>query len=146
MVWLGVNAEDCGQKVYSIGFAVNLVLVEWMEVFVGGDKVIGAVVRFIVSALVIWLVSFIIPGFTIAGFVNALIAAIVIAALGWLVELVMGGRISPQNRGIVGFITAAVVIFAAQFVVPTMTVTVLGALLASLVIGLVDAFVPTELR
>ncbi len=117
-----------------------------MEAFVGGDKVIGAVVRFIVSAIVIWLVSFIIPGFTIAGFVNALIAAVVIAALGWLVELVMGGRVSPQNRGIVGFITAAVVIFAAQFVVPTMAVTVLGALLASLVIGLVDAFVPTELR
>jgi putative membrane protein len=108
--------------------------------------VVGAIVRFIVSAIVIWLVSFIIPGFTVAGFFNALLAAIVIAALGWVVERVMGRRVSPQSRGLVGFITAAVVIFAAQFLVPAMTVTVFGALLASLVIGLVDAFVPTELR
>lgn len=116
--------------------------------FVGGEleTVLGTIVRFVVSALVIWLLSFVIPGFTIAGFFNALIAAVVIAALGWAVEMVMGRRVSPQSRGLVGFITAAVVIFAAQFIVPAMTVTVFGALLASLLIGLVDAFVPTELR
>ncbi len=107
---------------------------------------IGMIIRFIVSALVLMLVSFILPGFEIAGFTGALIAAIVIAILGFIVESLLGENISPQSRGIVGFITAAAVIYFAQFLVPAMNVTWWGALLASLVIGVIDAFVPTELR
>ncbi|KYO65150.1 MULTISPECIES: phage holin family protein [Thermovenabulum] len=107
---------------------------------------IGMIIRFIVSALVLMLVSFLIPGFQVAGFTGALIAAIVIAILGFIVESLLGKSVSPQSRGIVGFITAAVVIYLAQFIVPSMRVTWWGALLASLVIGIIDAFVPTELR
>ncbi len=106
----------------------------------------GLVVRFIVSALVLLLSGFLVPGFEIFGFVNALIAAIAIAVIGFVIENLFGERISPRSRGIVGFIVAAVVIWGAQFLVPTMRVSVIGALLASLVIGLVDAFVPTEIR
>ncbi len=107
---------------------------------------LGAIVRFVVSALVIMFVGFLVPGFKVAGFWNALLAAVVIAVIGWVVEALLGRRISPQSRGLVGFVVAAVVIYLAQFVVPTMQVSVLGALLASLVIGIIDAFVPTELR
>ncbi|WP_258360277.1 phage holin family protein [Moorella sulfitireducens (nom. illeg.)] len=108
---------------------------------------VGTIVRFIVSALVLMLVGFILPGIRVAGFTGALIAAVVIALLGWLAEAVLGKRISPRSRGIVGFIVAAVVIYLAQFIVPAyLSVNILGALLAALVIGVIDAFVPTELR
>jgi putative membrane protein len=107
---------------------------------------VGFIVRLVVSALVLLFVGFLVPGFRIFGFLNALIAAVVIAVLGWLVEMMLGKKISPQSRGLVGFIVAAVVIYAAQFVVPTMRVNIWGALLASLVIGIIDAVVPTELR
>jgi len=110
------------------------------------DSVVGFVVRLVVSALVLLFVGFLVPGFRIFGFLNALIAAAAIAVLGFLVETLMGRRISPQSRGIVGFIVAAVVIYAAQFVVPTLEVSIFGALLASFVIGIIDAVVPTELR
>jgi putative membrane protein len=104
------------------------------------------IVRFIVSALVLLVLSFILPGFAVVGFGGALLAAVVIAILGYIVEAVMGERISPQSRGIVGFIVSAIVIYVAQFFVPAMTVSILGAALAAIVIGIVDAFVPTELR
>ncbi len=108
---------------------------------------IGAIVRFVVSALVLLLVGFLLPGISVAGFTGALIAAIVIALLGYAAEAILGERISPRNRGFVGFITAAVVIYLAQFIIPTfLSVSLLGSLLAAFVIGLVDAFVPTELR
>ncbi|MBS4030163.1 MAG: phage holin family protein [Clostridiales bacterium] len=107
---------------------------------------IGLIVRFIVSAIVLMLVSFLLPGFATLGFVSALAAALVIALLGFIVESVLGKKISPHNRGVVGFIVAAIVIYAAQFLVPGMSVTIIGAALAALVIGIVDAFVPTELR
>lgn len=108
---------------------------------------LGVIVRFVVAALVLMFVGFLIPGgFYVAGFWTALLAAIVIAALGWVIERVFGPGISPYARGIVGFLSGAVVIFFAQAVVPGMHVTVYGAFLASLIIGIVDLFVPSPMR
>ncbi len=112
----------------------------------GQSSWIGAVIRFVVSAIVLMIMGLILPGFAVFGFVNALLAAVVIALMGWAVEAILGQRVSPQSRGIVGFIVAAIVIYLTQFVVPGMTVTVVGALLASLVVGIIDAFVPTVIR
>ncbi|MEW6540472.1 MAG: phage holin family protein [Bacillota bacterium] len=109
---------------------------------------IGLIVRFVVSAIVLLLLSWLVPGFVVAGgFFGALIAAAVIAILGWLAETVLGDRISPQSRGLVGFVVAAVVIYLAQFIIPgLLTVNIIGALIAAFVIGIIDAFVPTVLR
>ncbi len=107
---------------------------------------IGAIIRFVVSAIVLMVMGLVLPGFSVFGFMNALLAAIVIAALGWAVEAILGQRVSPQSRGIIGFLVAAVVIYVSQFVVPGMRVTIIGALLASLVVGIIDAFVPTVIR
>lgn len=108
---------------------------------------IGAVVRFIVSALVLMLVSFLIPGISVNGFVGALIAALVIAGLGYVAEMIMGDKVSPKARGVVGFVVSAVVIYLAQFIIPGfLSVSLLGSLIAAFVIGIIDAFVPTELR
>ena len=107
---------------------------------------LGLIVRFVVAALVLLFLGFLLPGFHLVGFVNALVAAAVIGILGWIVEALFGRHVSPFGRGIVGFVVGAAVIYGAQFVVPTMRVSVLGALLASLIIGIIDAFVPTELR
>ncbi|MHB8125905.1 MAG: phage holin family protein [Desulfitobacteriaceae bacterium] len=110
---------------------------------------LGMIVRFIVSALVLLLVSYIVPGLKVAGFTGALIAAVVIAVIGYVIELAFGKskKISRMSRGTIGFLTAAVVIYLSQFIVPGyISVSIIGALLASLVIGIVDSFVPTELR
>lgn len=109
---------------------------------------IGLIIRFVVSALVLIVVSWLAPGFVVhGGIVGALIAAAVIAVLGYVAEALLGDRISPQNRGIVGFITAAVVIYLAQFIIPNLlSVSLIGALIAAFVIGLIDAIVPTVLR
>ena len=91
---------------------------------------LGVIVRLVVSALVLMLVGLILPGFAARGFWTALRAAVVIAAIGWVVESTLGKDISPSRRGLVGFIVSAIVIWAAQCLVPGMSVTVLGALLA----------------
>ena len=107
---------------------------------------VGAVVRFVVSALLMMLVGYIVHGFEVLGFLNALLAAVVIAAIGWVIEATLGKNVSPYSRGIVGFLVSAVVIWAAQFIVPEMQVSVVGALLAAFVIGIIDLFVPTTVR
>lgn len=109
---------------------------------------IGVAIRFVVSALVLIVVSWLAPGFVVqGGFIGALIAAAVITVLGYVAEALLGDRISPQSRGLVGFLTAAVVIYLAQFIIPgLLTVTLVGALIAAFVIGIIDAVVPTMLR
>ncbi|MFW5891150.1 MAG: phage holin family protein [bacterium] len=106
----------------------------------------GSIVRFIVSAIVLLAVGYFLPGFSMIGFGNALIAALVIAVLGYIMETIFGEKISPQHKGIVGFLSAAVVIYLTQFVVTGLDVSILGAVLAAVLIGMVDVFVPTELR
>lgn len=108
---------------------------------------IGTIIRFIVSALVLLVVSWILPGIKVNGFTGALFAAVIIALLGWVAESLLGKNKSPQSRGIIGFLSAAVVIYLAQFIIPNqLSVSLIGSLLAALVIGLVDAFIPTALR
>lgn len=109
---------------------------------------LGLLIRFVVSALVLIVVSWLSPGFVVkGGFIGALIAAAVIAILGYLAETLLGDRISPQSRGIVGFLAAAVVIYLAQFIIPAyLSVNLVGALISAFIIGLIDAVVPTVLR
>ncbi|AWB43946.1 hypothetical protein DCC85_06730 [Paenibacillus sp. CAA11] len=103
---------------------------------------LGHVIRFIVSALVLLLVGWLVPQFTVGNFGSALLLALVIALLGWGIEAVFGKKVSPFGRGIVGFLVSALVIWLAQFVISGVSVTMIGALLAALVIGIIDLFIP----
>lgn len=105
---------------------------------------LGHVVRFIVSALVLMVVGFIVPQFSVGGFWSALFLALVIAALGWVIEGIFGKKVTPFGRGIVGFLASAAVIWIAQFIVGGVSVTWLGAILAALVIGIIDLFIPVS--
>lgn len=108
---------------------------------------LGAVVRFVVSALVLMFVGWITPGMQVAGFWGALFASLVIAGLGWVAQSLLGRGASPTTRGLTGFIAAAVIIYLTGALFPQwLTVNWVGAALAAFVIGLVDAVVPTELR
>ena len=105
---------------------------------------LGHVVRFVVAALVLMLVGMIVPQFSVGGFWSAFFLALVIAAFGWIIEGIFGKKVTPFGRGIVGFLTSAVVIWLAQFIVGGVSVTWLGAILAALVIGIIDLFIPVS--
>lgn len=108
--------------------------------------IVRHIVRFIVAAIVLWIVGFLVPGFEVNGFGSAFLAALVIAALGWLIETFLGRDISPYARGVVGFLVSAVVIYVTQFIVGGVSASIIGALLAALVIGVIDLFIPTKAR
>lgn len=98
--------------------------------------------RLVITAVVLVIVSFLTPGFSINGLWSFLIAAVVISALDYLVERMMKVDASPFGKGIKGFLIAAIILYVAQFIVPNMTVTILGAVLGALVIGIADALLP----
>ena len=49
---------------------------------------------------------------------------------------------SPFGRGIVGFLLSALVIYFNSVFVPDMEVNVFGAIVAALIIGIIDAITP----
>lgn len=111
-----------------------------------GEGWLAHVIRFIVAAIVLMVVSYITPGFTPLSFWYALLAAVLITAIGYGLESIVGRNITPYARGGVGFIVSAVIFYVIQFVIPGMRVTVLGALIAAAIVGIIDMFVPTGLR
>jgi len=110
------------------------------------DGWLAHIVRFVVAAIVIMVVSYITPGFSRLGFGYALLAAVLITVIGYALETMFGKSVSPYSHGAVGFIVSAVIFYAIQFLVPGMTITVLGALIAALIVGIIDMFVPTGIR
>ena len=58
--------------------------------------------KVVVSALVLMFIGLIVPG-SVHSFWNALLAAVVIAGVGYLIEAAIGRNVSPFGRGVVGF-------------------------------------------
>lgn len=110
-----------------------------------GTGVIGFIVRFVVAAIVLMVTAYFVPGFRMrGGFTTAIIAALVIAAADFLIEKLFKFDASPLGRGISGFLVSAAVIYFTQYLVQGMEVSLLGAVIGALVIGLVDTVLPTR--
>jgi len=98
--------------------------------------------RLVLIAVILAITSFLTPGFSINGLWSFLLAAVVITVLDYLVESFMGVDASPFGRGIKGFVIAAVILYLTQFLIPNMSVSIMGALIAAIVIGILDAVLP----
>lgn len=109
-----------------------------------GSSILRVLGRLVLVAIVLGLTSFFTPGFSIHGIWSYLMAAVVITVLDYLIELFMKVDASPFGKGFKGFVVAAVIIYCTQFFVPHMNVTMLGAVLAALVIGVIDAIIPVR--
>ena len=110
-----------------------------------GTGLIGFIIRFVVAAIVLMVTAYFVPGFRIrGGFTTALIGALVIAAADFFIEKLFKFDASPLGRGISGFLISAAVIYFAQYLVPGMEVSLFGAVIGALVIGLVDTILPTR--
>lgn len=110
----------------------------------GSRTFFGWVGKTLIVAVVLVVVSLLTPGFSIRGMWSFLIAAVVISALDYLAERFMGVDASPFGKGLTGFLISVVIIYLTQFFVPNMSVSILGAILGALVIGILDAVFPSK--
>jgi uncharacterized membrane protein YvlD (DUF360 family) len=108
----------------------------------GHSSFFGWIGRLVLVAIVLGVTSFLTPGFTIEGLWSFLIAAVIITVIDYFAESFMGVDASPIGKGIKGFVISAIIIYIAQFLVPNMSVSIIGAVLAAAVIGIVDAVLP----
>lgn len=99
-------------------------------------------IRILVTAIVVAIAAYFTPGFTINGIWSLLLASVVIGVLDHLVQKFTGVNASPFGRGISGFLVAAIILYVTKFIVPGFNVSIWGAIIGALVIGVVDAIIP----
>jgi putative membrane protein len=101
-----------------------------------------AIIRLIVTAIVLAITAFLTPGFSVDGIWALIVASIVITLLDYLIEKITGIDASPFGRGVVGFIVSAAIIYVTQYFVAGFDVTFWGAIIGALVIGVINAITP----
>lgn len=99
-------------------------------------------IRLLVTAIVVGITAFLTPGFSINSLWSLLLAAVVIAVLDYLIQKFTGVNATPFGRGITGFIVSAIILYATRFIVPGFEISVWGAIIGALVIGIVDMIIP----
>jgi uncharacterized membrane protein YvlD (DUF360 family) len=104
--------------------------------------VTGIVIRLIASAIVLAITAFLVPEFSISGIGPLFIAAIVLTVMDYLFVKLLGIEASPFGRGIVGFVSAAIILYLTQFFVPGYSITVLSAIIGAIVYGIVTYLIP----
>ena len=78
---------------------VNWLLVEVFEISVGASW-LGAILNLVVAAVVLMIADRFVPGMKVGGFVGALIAAIAIAVVAWLIGLLLPIETNPTQQGL----------------------------------------------
>ena len=99
-------------------------------------------IRILVTAIVVGIAAFLTPGFSIDNLWSLILAAVVIALLDYLVQKFTGVNATPFGRGITGFIVSAVILYATKFIVSGFNISIWGAIIGALVIGIIDAIIP----
>ncbi|MDR7869656.1 MAG: phage holin family protein [Tissierellaceae bacterium] len=98
--------------------------------------------RILIIAIVVAIAAYFTPGFSVDGLWSLLLAAVVIGVLDYLIQRFTGIDASPFGRGIAGFLVAAIILYVTKFIVPGFNISVWGAIIGALVIGIIDAIMP----
>lgn len=105
---------------------------------------IKLIIKILISGLAILITSALSIGIQTDGYTTAIMAAVVIGILDWVINKFTGVDASPFGRGAVGFVVAAIILFITGKFVDGFTVSVLGAIIGALVLGVVDSFLPAD--
>ncbi len=90
---LGLEVDGFGPAfIAAIIIAVVAGIINWLLGLLGitiGGGLLGAIIHLIIAAVVLMISGSIVRGLRVKGFVGALVAAIAIGVVGWLIGLVV---------------------------------------------------------
>lgn len=98
--------------------------------------------RILITAIVVAIAAYFTPGFTIDGIWSLLLASVVIGVLDYLVQRFTGINASAFGKGIAGFLVAVIILYVTKYIVPGFGISMWGAIIGALVIGIIDAIIP----
>ena len=105
---------------------------------------IKLIIKILISGLAILITSALSIGIQTDGYTTAIMAGIVIGILDWAINKFTGVDASPFGRGAVGFVVAAIILFITGQIVDGFNVSILGAIVGALILGIVDTVLPVD--
>lgn len=105
----------------------------------GGFSLISIIAKIITGPLILFLASSLFPRLIhYASFSQALITGLIIGAVGYLMELLILKRGTAWTSTLADFAAAAIVIYASQYFFPGAYITLIGAIITALLLGVVE--------
>ena len=105
---------------------------------------VQVILRFVTSAVILAITAFFTPGFTINSIWTLALAAVVLTVIDFLLVKFTGLHASAFDKGFVGFILAAVVLYVTQYFVAGYSISWIAAIIGALIYGVVDYFIPEQ--
>lgn len=87
---------------------------------------------------------YITPNFNMASLPILLIASLFVVILDYFVATITNIHDYPLGRGIIGFFSAVVIIYSAQFFISGYYITLLSSIVAALIYSVVDYTLPNK--
>lgn len=101
-------------------------------------------IRFLSALAILILTSFFTINFNTSSYPKLVISAIALVILDYFVSTVSGIHDIPLYRAIVGFVASTIIVYMTQFFVPGFYISILTAIIASLMYGTIQYFLPNK--
>jgi uncharacterized membrane protein YvlD (DUF360 family) len=111
----------------------------------GGMSAFGQIIgRFIVAAIILGITAFFTPNFSINNIWALGLAAVVLTVMDYIIVKITGLQAIAFGKGFVGFILAAVTLYATQFFVAGYSISWFAAIIGALIYGIIAYIMPGE--
>jgi len=107
-------------------------------------RITELVLKYISATAILTATTFFTPNFTISSLPSLFLSSFVIIILDYMMSIITGINDSSIGRGIVGFVSAAIIIYMTQFIVPGYYISMLSSLIAAAIYGTLNSFMPNE--
>lgn len=96
-------------------------------------------IRLLTSISIFAVTVFFTPNFNLSSFPILIISAIVIILLDYIMSIITGIHDIPLGRGLVGFTSAAIIIYVTQFIVDGYYISITSSIIAAAIYGIIDS-------
>ena len=99
-------------------------------------------IRLFISISIFVFTVFLTPNFNIDNIYILIISSVFIVTIDYLVSTFTGIHDYPLGRGIIGFFSAIVIIYATQFFIAGYYISIYSAIIAAIIYSITDYFLP----
>ena len=100
--------------------------------------------KYLSSTSTLSLTALFTPNFNISSFSILLLSSLVIVILDYLLSLITGVNDTIYGRGIVSFLSSAIIIYITQFIVIGYYISIPSSIIAALIYATISSFIPNE--
>ena len=107
-------------------------------------RITSLILKYISATAILTATTIFTPNFKITSLPALFLSSFVIIILDYMISIITGIHDSVIGRGIVGFVSAAIIIYMTQFIVPGYYISMLSSLIAAAIYGTLNSFMPNE--